>query len=89
MSQPSVGVSVMPLDNRADVLLDVATVAERLGVLQVPEGEARLRDLHVLARRLVELDEKAVRWAALVVLARRVEIARAVSERRRAPGPLA
>jgi alkanesulfonate monooxygenase SsuD/methylene tetrahydromethanopterin reductase-like flavin-dependent oxidoreductase (luciferase family) len=31
MSQPSVGVSVMPLDNRADVLLDVATVAERLG----------------------------------------------------------
>jgi alkanesulfonate monooxygenase SsuD/methylene tetrahydromethanopterin reductase-like flavin-dependent oxidoreductase (luciferase family) len=31
MSQPLVGVSVMPLDNRRDELIDVATIAERLG----------------------------------------------------------
>ena len=31
MSQPPVGVSVMPLDNRRDELIDVATIAERLG----------------------------------------------------------
>jgi alkanesulfonate monooxygenase SsuD/methylene tetrahydromethanopterin reductase-like flavin-dependent oxidoreductase (luciferase family) len=31
MGERSVGVSVMPLDNRGDVLLDVATIAERLG----------------------------------------------------------
>ncbi|HZN49023.1 MAG TPA: LLM class flavin-dependent oxidoreductase, partial [Methylomirabilota bacterium] len=31
MSDALVGVSVMPLDNRRDVLVDVATTAERLG----------------------------------------------------------
>jgi alkanesulfonate monooxygenase SsuD/methylene tetrahydromethanopterin reductase-like flavin-dependent oxidoreductase (luciferase family) len=31
MSLAPVGVSVMPLDNRRDVLIDVATIAERLG----------------------------------------------------------
>ena len=62
---------------------------ERLRVLQVLERVAGVGDLHVVGAALVELDEQAVRGAALVVLPGRVEVARPVAERGRALRALA
>jgi hypothetical protein len=58
-------------------------VAERLRRLERAEGELLAGDRRVLGGLGRELDEDAVRGAALVELARRVEEARAVADRRR------
>src|SRR3954468_11715832 len=67
-------------DHRQVVVLQRVEVADRLRVLQVAEGVARARDLHVFVAVVHELNEQAGGRTTLVELAGRVQEPRSVAE---------